>query len=155
MLLPIAASREIHYADLHSGHVNREGGGTLTCATSAGIPQGSILGPVLFLMFIDDLASQLEKDIQLFANDSTLHIAIRNTFDRIICSESLQCDLNKIEALADSWCVTFNASKTEEMIISRKRSQNHPPLHFMNKELQPTNGITRLGVTITKTLSWS
>ena len=133
MLLPLAASREIHYADLHSGHVNREGG-TLTCATSAGIPQGSILGPVLFLMFIDDLASQLEKDIQLFANDSTLHIAIRNTFDRIICSESLQCDLNKIEALADSWCVTFNASKTEEMIISRKRSQNHPPLHFMNKE---------------------
>ena len=41
------------------------------------------------------------------------------------------------------------------MIISRKRSQNHPPLHFMNKELQPTDSITLLGVTITKTLSWS
>ena len=40
------------------------------------------------------------------------------------------------------------------MIISRKRSQNHPPLHFMNKELQPTHSITLLGVTITKTLSW-
>ena len=122
---------------------------------SAGVPQGSILGPVLFLMFIDDLASHLEKDIHLFADDSTLHIAITNTCDRIICAESLQCDLNKIEAWADSWCVTFNASKTEEMIISRKRSQNHPPLHFMNKELQPTDSITLLGVTITKTLSWS
>ena len=49
----------------------------------------------------------------------------------------------------------FNASKTEEMIISRKRSQNHPPLHFMNKKLQPTDNITLLGITITKTLSWS
>ena len=113
----------------------------------------SILGPVLFLMFIDDLASHLEN--HLFADDSTFHIIIKNTCDRIICAESLQCDLNRIEAWADSWCVTFNASKTEEMIISRKRSQNHPPLHFMNKELQPTDSITLLGVTITKTLSWS
>ena len=103
-------------------------------------------------MFIDDLASHLENDIRLFADDSTFHIVINN---RIICAESVQCDLNKIEAWADSWCVTFNASKTEEMIISRKRSQNHPPLHFMNKELQPTYSITLLGVTITETLSWS
>ena len=101
---------------------------------SAGVPQGSILGPVLFLMFIDDLASQLENDIHLFTDDSTLHIAIKNTRDRIICTESLQCDLNKIEELADSWSVTFNANKTEEMIISRKRNQNHPPHHFMKKE---------------------
>ena len=41
------------------------------------------------------------------------------------------------------------------MIISRKRSQNHSPLHFMNMELQPTDSITILGVTTTKTLSWS
>ena len=63
--------------------------------------------------------------------------------------------MNKIEAWADSWCVTFNASKTEEMIFSRKKRHNHPPVHFMNKELQPTDSITLLGVTITKTLSWS
>ena len=122
---------------------------------SAGVPQGSILGPVLFRMFIDDLASHLENDIHLFADDSTFHIAIKNTCDRIICAESLQCDLNKFKAWADSWCVTFNTSKTEEMIISRKRSQNHPPLLFMNKELQRTDSITLLGVTITKTLSLS
>ena len=110
---------------------------------------------VLYFFFIDDLASHIENDIHLFADDSTLHIAIKNSCDKIICAEILQCDLNKIEAWADSWCVTFNASKTEEMIISRKRSQNHPPVHFMNKELQPTDSITLLGVTITKTLSWS
>ena len=109
-----------------------------------------------FFMFIDYFVSHLENDIHLFADDSTLHIAIKNTCDRIICAESLQCDLNQIEAwaLLGRRCVTFNASKTE-MIISKKRSQNHPPVHFMNKELQPTNSITLLGVTITKTLSWS
>ena len=51
---------------------------------SARVHQGSILGPVLFLIFIDDLASHLENDIHLFADDSTLHIAIKNTCDRII-----------------------------------------------------------------------
>ena len=50
----------------------------------AGVQQGSILGPVLFLMFIDDLASHLENDIHLFADDSIFHIAIKNTCDRII-----------------------------------------------------------------------
>ena len=92
-------------------------------------------------MFIDYLATHLENDIHLFGDDSTLHIAIKNTCDTVIC--------------ADSWCVTFNASKMEEMIISRKRSQNHPPLHFMKKELQPTDSITLLGVPIANTLSWS
>ena len=100
---------------------------------TAGVPQGSILCHVLFLMFIDDLASHLENDIHLIADVSILHVAIRNTCDRTLCAESLQCDLNKIEAWADSWCVTFNARKAEKIIISRKRSQNHPLLLFMNK----------------------
>ena len=51
--------------------------------------------------------------------------------------------------------ITLNASKAEEMIIIRKRSQNHPPLNFMEKELQPTDSITLLGFTITKILSLS
>ena len=62
---------------------------------SAGVPQGSILGPLLFLMFNDELALHLENDIHLFADDFTLHIAFKNTCDRIICAESLQCNLNK------------------------------------------------------------
>ena len=122
---------------------------------SAGVPQGSILGPMLFLMFIDDLASNLVNDLHLFADDSTLHIVIKNANDRSVCKDSLQQDLNAIEVWATSWCVTFNASKTEDLIISRKRSQNHPPLYFMNNELEPTDSIKLLGVTITKTLSWS
>ena len=61
---------------------------------STSVHQGSILGPVLLLMFIDDLASHLENDIHLFADDSTLHTATKDTCDRIICAESLQCDLN-------------------------------------------------------------
>ena len=122
---------------------------------SAGVPQGSILGPLLFLMFIDDLASHLKNDLHLFADDSTLHIVIKSTNDRALCAESLQQDLNNIETWVSSWCVTFNASKTEEMIISRKRDQNHPPLYFMKNKLEPTGSITLLGVTISNTLSWA
>lgn len=121
---------------------------------SAGVPQGSVLGPLLFLMYIDDLTSLVENDLHLFADDSTLHIVIKNSCDRTICAESLQRDLLTIEKWATDWCVTFNASKTEEMIISRKRNQNHPPLYFMNSVLHPTRCITLLGVIITNTLTW-
>ena len=51
-----------------------------------------LLGPVLFLMFIDNLASHLGNDIHLFADESTPRIAIKITCDIIICAESLQCD---------------------------------------------------------------
>ena len=55
---------------------------------SADVPQGSILGPLLCLMFYDDLASHLDNGIDLFADDSALHIAIKNTCDKIICAET-------------------------------------------------------------------
>ena len=122
---------------------------------TAGVPQGSVLGPLLFLIYIDDLASHLENDLHLFADDSTLHIVIKNPGLREICAESLQRDLYAIEKWASNWCITFNASKTEEMIISRKRTQNHPPLFFMNRQLKPAQNITLLGVIITNTLTWT
>ena len=119
---------------------------------AAGVPQGSVISPLLFLIYID-LASHLENDLHLFADDSTLHIVFKNPGLRDICAESLQQDLDTIEKWASDWCITFNASKTEEMIISRKRVQNHPPLFFMNSELKPTQNITLLGVIITNTLT--
>ena len=126
-----------------------------TTFISAEVPQGSILGPLLFVVFIDDLASYLKNDLHLFAADSTLHIVIKSTNDRALCAESLQQYLNNIETWASSWYVTFNASKTEEMIISRKRDQNHPLLYFMKNKLEPTGSITFVGVTISNTLSWA
>ena len=124
-------------------------------ALSAGVPQGSVLGPLLFLMFIDDLASHLDNDLHLFADDSTLHAVIKNPADRAMCTDSLQKDLHAVEKWASDWCITFNASKTEEMIISRKRDKTHPPLHFMGSQLKPTKSITLLGVVITNTLTWT
>ena len=57
---------------------------------AAGVPQGSIIGPVLFLIFINDLASHLVNDLHLFADDSRLHI--KDSCDRTPCAESLQRD---------------------------------------------------------------
>ena len=122
---------------------------------SAGVPQGSILGPVLFLMFIDDLSAHLENSLHLFADDSTLHLTIKNNEDRSPSRDSLQRDLDSVQAWASDWCVIFNASKTEDMIVSRKRNLNHQPLFFMNNRLVPSSDITLLGVTISNTLSWS
>ena len=72
------------------------------------------------LMYTDDLASHLENDLHLFADDSTLHVVIKNPSLRDICTESLQCDLCKIEKWALDCCITFNASKTKEMMDQQK-----------------------------------
>ena len=66
-----------------------DGSTSSTKPISAEVPTGSILDYVIFFMFIDNLASHLQNDIHLFADDSTLHIAIKNTCDRIIRAESL------------------------------------------------------------------
>ena len=57
-------------------------------ALTTGVPQGRVLGPLLFLMFKDDLASHLDND-HLFADDSILHSFIENPECRAICTESL------------------------------------------------------------------
>ena len=69
-----------------------------------------------------------------------------------ICAERLQYELLAIEKWAADRCVILNACKNEEMIISKKRNQNHPPIHFRNCPLKPTN-TSILGVTITNTLT--
>ena len=92
----------------------------------AGVPQGSILGPLLFLLFINDIVHDICSTICLFADNTSLFIIVE---DPITAAACLNNDLDKISQWAATWLVTFNPSKTESLLISGKTNKNrHPPL---------------------------
>ena len=92
----------------------------------AGVPQGSVLGPLLFLVYINDIVHEIESGINLFADDLSLSIVL-NTPD--ISGAILQSDIDKVSSWADGWLVKFNPSKSKSLVISRKRVEPvHPDL---------------------------
>ena len=80
----------------------------------AGVPQGSILGPLLFLVYINDIVKDIGSNIRLFADDTSLFIIVDNP---VTAADSLNTDLNKISQWAASWLVTFNPAKTEALLF--------------------------------------
>ena len=89
----------------------------------AGVPQGSMLGPLLFLLYINDIVENINSSIRLFADDTTLYIKVDNPGQ---AAYQLNSDLDKIHQWANQWLVTFNPSKSETVIFSRKHNKpNH------------------------------
>ncbi|KAK3082452.1 hypothetical protein FSP39_012409 [Pinctada imbricata] len=119
--------------------------------TTAGVPQGSVLGPFLFLIFINDIADNLLSVALLFADDtSLLHAAKRiNDIER-----TLNSDLDKINEWSNKWLINFNPSKTEVLLISNRETENIA-LDFGGTALQKSNTHKHLGITFSSDGKWS
>ena len=121
--------------------------------------QGSILGPLLFLIYIDDLPSVVQNllghsKVNLFADDILLHHLISNPADYIL----LQLAVSLIEEWSISNFLSFNAGKCKyNMIVSRKQSPIIPSnsLKLFGNLMQRVNCYKYLGLPLTTNLSWS
>ena len=118
---------------------------------SAGVPQGSVLGPILFLVYINDITNDIESIIKLFADDTSMYLGLRNTEIR---TQILNSDLEKIQNWAITWKVHFNESKTELMTISNQIMPDTQPLKFNDIVLQSTDCHKHLGVNLQSNGKW-
>ena len=119
---------------------------------NAGVPQGSRLGPLLFIIYINDIITDIESEILIFADDTTL---LATGTDPAETSAQLNRDLAKISAWADVWKITFNAGKSKDVIFSKKVLNNSPPLLFNNMFIERVNTHKHLGVYLNSELDWS
>ena len=92
------------------------GGSSAWTPIKAGVPQGSILGPLLFLLYINDIVEDINSSIRLFADDTSLYIIVD---DAVQAAETLNLDLEKVSRWAQQWLVTFNPAKSESILFSR------------------------------------
>ena len=92
----------------------------------SGVPQGSVLGPLLFLIYINDLEINIKSKIKFFADDTMLYSIVR---DPSISATELNHDLEIISIWAHQWKMSFNPAV--EIVFSRKHNKIiHPPLFF-------------------------
>ena len=110
----------------------------------AGVPQGSILGPLFFLIYINDLSDGLTANPKLFADDTSLFSVIHNINST---ANDLNSDLMKISNWAFQWKMRFNPDpkkQAQEVIFSRKINKtDHPPLYF-NQTLSNHHQLTNI-----------
>ena len=118
----------------------------------AGVPQGSILGPLLFLLFINDIVKRVGASIRLFADDTSLYIIVDLPYQAAII---LNTELNTISVWESSCIVAFNASITLSMIFSRQSNLVvHPSLFMHDTMINDTTNHKHLGL-ILSNCSWT
>ena len=118
----------------------------------SGVPQGLVLGPVLFLLFINDLPDNIRSSVRLFADDCVLYRNIHSLQDCL----TLQEDLTSLGQLEADWQMKFNVAKCHSMRVTRH--QHHKQILFdyslHNQTLENVQSAKYLGITITDNMDW-
>ena len=117
---------------LRSQRVLVDGESSDFCKVVSGVPQGTVLGPVLFLVFINDLPSTVNSQCKLFADDLVIYREVKCREDE----KRMQEDLDKLSEWEDTWGMKFHPDKCEHIIITRKRSPHISSYTLRGHQLQ-------------------
>ncbi len=131
-----------------------DGHSSSTANVTSGVPQESILGPLLFSLYIDPLTRiplSPGSQLLLYADDILLYSPIRNEFDVL----DLQGDIDAIANWVNTASLTLNQSKTKLLLLSRKRQPPSITLSTNSGPITQVDSLSYLGVIITKYLKWN
>ena len=124
------------------------------CLVKTGVPQGSILGPLLFLLYVNDLPLELHADLDMYADDTTIYRAGYNLND---IQSKLQSDIIVTQLWYKKNHMAINPSKTTCMVIGSRQKLTHLSditLYVDNTKLQNVDTQKLLGIHIDKHLTW-
>ena len=127
------------------------GVGSGSAPVSSGVPQGTVLGPLMFLLYINDIGENIKSNIKLFADDCLLYRSINSEDD----TESLQEDLNHLIRWSDKWQMSFNSTKCYELKVTRKTNPIAYNYNINGVALKPVEEHPYLGVHLAKDLKWN
>ena len=132
----------------HHMRVVLEGEASDEVPVLSGVPQGTVLGPLLFLCHINDLPDRVLSQVRLFADDCLIYREIKTPQDHNI----LQSDLNALETWAQEWGMRFNAKKCYVLSIKHK-TQHYYTLDRTILQRVPSSPY--LGIELSEDLKWS
>ena len=131
---------------------------------NAGVPQGSVISPVLFILFINDLLTCTSSSNHCFADDIFIstslsfnpndHVSSDIPLHKIVSAPLLSNDLTAIEKWGKDNLVSFNQSKTKQAAVSCKRNQKFPSILMNGDELNTSASFTLLGPSLSSNLTW-
>ena len=134
-----------------SQRVVLEGKTSTAVSVDSGVPQGTVLGPLLFLLYINDLPERITSSTRLFADDALVYRTISSTSD----SRALQDDLDSLTKWQHDWQMQFNPSKCYVMHVTNTRSPVHRDYKLCNQTLAVVKSHPYLGVHLQDDMGWS
>ena len=145
----------VSYLENRKQYVEYENVSSETTGLRTGVPQGSILGPLLFIIYTNDIANASNFfETILYADDTTL----LNPFTGLIATQSsriINDELNKIHEWLVLNKLSLNVKKTKYMVFStNKKKIESPTIVLNNTEIERVSNFTFLGVTLDENLSW-
>ena len=118
---------------------------------TSGVPQGTVLGHLLFFVYINDMSEKISSSTRLFADYSLVYRIIKSKEDHTL----LQEDIDKLQEWERDWLMQFSADKCEVIRITKKRNPLTHDYHINEIKLQKVKNAKYLGLTISSDLSWN
>ena len=123
----------------------------MSCGVTSGVPQGSVLGPALFLIYINDITENINSQIRLFADDCLIYRPINSIEDHLI----LQNDLHTLVDWSNKWQMEFNIPKCTILQITLCQQSDPFDYRMNNIILKTTDQHPYLGICLNHKLSWN